>query len=374
MAEPTETPKILEELSKSNAANPKSPSSRQKNKALRRFGIVVILFLPILAGILFVAYQQITLQSQLAALQLENQQLSQDLTQQNSRLQQVVQDQLNNPVSIEVDDSAIRELETNVSSVGQQIRQMTLQISELENRQQIGDSEINQEWKILEAEYLLGIANQKLQLESDLAAAVFLLGQADQALLASGSNNVFTVREAIASELLILQNVEVLDREGIYLRLNNLVLQTQAIDLLSSMRQNFESRRGDDSQPVQIGTDTAGIIDSSLEFLSSIFVWRQWDETPEAMLAPGQDVLIKQNLSLMLEQAQLALLMRDNNLYQQSLTKSKDWLLRYAVIDSTAGQALTLELNQLIDIDIDPLFPALTQSISLISQLTANER
>ncbi|NQV68526.1 MAG: uroporphyrinogen-III C-methyltransferase [Pseudohongiella sp.] len=376
MTESAETPKILEELSRSNTATAGSRSSRQQRTARRRIVIVVILFLPVVAGVVFLGYQQLSLRSQLGALQLENQQLDQTLSQQNSALQQLRQDQLAIPQSLEVDDSIVRELEVRVN---QEFSQLTQRISELQDqqlqdRQLLGAVQSDQEWKILEAEYLLGIAKQKLQLENDVDTAVVLLEQADQALLASDNRNIFAVRQAIASDLLMLKSVETLDREGIYLRVDNLLTQIDTIDLVASMRQNFQSRADEEAEAVQLKSGTASIIDSSLEFLGSIFVWRKWDETPQAMLAPGQDALIKQSLQLMLGQAQLALLMADNSLYQQSLSKSKDWIQRYAVIDSTAGQALARELDQLMAIDIDPSMPSINQSLSLISQLVASER
>ncbi|MBL4729052.1 MAG: uroporphyrinogen-III C-methyltransferase, partial [Gammaproteobacteria bacterium] len=195
-----------------------------------------------------------------------------------------------------------------------------------------------------------------------------------QALRDSGSSSVFAVRQAIASDLQKLKSIDILDREGIYLRLDGLLAEMENIDLLNSMRVEFENRRNAESQPLQLGSDTNSFLDSSFEFLGSIFVWREWEETPEAMLAPGQDDLIKQNLRLMLEQAQLALLMRDNSLYQQAVAKSQDWFQRYAITDSLQGQALTRELSQLRAIDINPLLPALSQSLLLINQLVASER
>jgi len=372
VAEPTETPKILEELSKSNTAKPQSRSSRQQQTARRRFAIVLVLFLPVVAAVLLLAYQQISLKSELASLQLDNQRLGQSLTQQNQQLQQVTQEQQNVPQPAPQDDSAVRELEGNVN---QEIEQLNQQIAQLQSEQVLNSNNVqDQQWKILEAEYLLGIASQKLQLEKDLDTAASLLESADQALLASGSNNIFAVRQAIAEELLSIQNTEALDTAGIYLSLTGLLSQMEAIDLLNSMRENFEGQRELESEPVQIGVDNSSRIDSSLEFLGSIFVWRKWDEAPEAMLAPGQDVLIKQNLRLMLEQAQLALLVRDENLYQQSLLKSKDWFQRYAVTNSTEGQAIGSDLDQLIAIDIDPEMPSLSQSLSLIGQLVAGDR
>ena len=76
----------------------------------------------------------------------------------------------------------------------------------------------------------------------------------------------------------------------------------------------------------------------------------------------------------MLEQAQLALLMRENGLYQQAMAKSQNWFQRYAVSDSRLGQTLTSELNQLRAIDINPLLPTLSQSLALINQLAVSER
>ena len=207
-----------------------------------------------------------------------------------------------------------------------------------------------------------------------MATATAQLERADQALLDSGSANVFAVRQAIATELQQLRNIEELDREGVYLQLDNLLAEMQGIDLLNSMRTDFESRRNAESQPLTLGTDANGYLESSLKFLSSIFVWRKWEETPQAMLAPGQDELIKQNLRLMLEQAQLALLMRDNALYQQAMAKSQNWFQRYAVTDSEQGRAIAASLSQLGGYDINPILPGLSQSLSLINQLTASER
>ncbi len=371
MTEQAETPKILEELSRSNAAKAGSSSTRQKHKARRRFIIVVVLLLPLVAGILFLGYQQISLQSKLAQLELENQQLNQNLSRQDSQLQQIEQGQLAADQPLEIDDSAMRELE---SALKQEISQLSTELAELRSQQLLASNENDQQWKVLEAEYLLGIASQKLQLESDVDTAIALIQRADRALVDSGSNGVFAVRQAIASDLSNLRNIEVFDREGVYLRLDNLLAEMAGIDLLNSMRQEFESRRETESQPLQLGVDANSYLDSSLQFLGTIFVWRKWEETPQAMLAPGQDELIKQNLRLMLEQAELALLMRDKGLYQQALAKSKDWFQRYAVTDSEQGIKISTELDQLSAIDIEPVLPSLGQSLALISQLTASER
>ena len=371
MTEQAETPKILDEISKSNSAKASSRISRKQQTARRRFVVVLVILLPIIAGVLLLAYQQISVQSQLAQMTVDNQQLTQNLEQQTALIRELEQNQLQTPEPIEFDDSALLELE---STLIQEVDRLTTQLADLQAQQLRSSNETDREWKILEAEYLIGIASQKLQLEGDVATAAAQLQRADQALLDSGSASVFAVRQAIATELQQLRNIEGLDREGVYLQLDNLLAEMQGIDLLNSMRTDFENRRNAESQPLTLGTDANGYLESSLEFLSSIFVWRKWEETPQAMLAPGQDELIKQNLRLMLEQAQLALLMRDNALYQQAMAKSQDWFQRYAVTDSEQGRAIAASLSQLGGYDINPILPGLSQSLSLINQLTASER
>lgn len=371
MTQQSETPKILDEISKSNAAKASSRSTRKQQTARRRFAVVTIFLLPIVAGVLFLAYQQISLQSKLAELALENQQLNQNLAAQGMQLAQVEQAQLAAAEPIEFDDSSVRELESALSA---EIDSLTSQLGELQAAQLLTNNATDRAWKILEGQYLIGLANQKLRLEGDVVTAISQLEIADQALVDSASSSVFAVRQAIAIDLQTLRNIQVLDREGIYLRLDSLLAEMENIDLLNSLRSEFENRRNAQSQPLQLGSDANSFLASSFEFLSSIFVWREWEETPEAMLAPGQDDLIKQNLRLMLEQAQLALLMRDNSLYQQSMAKSQDWFQRYAVTNSAQGQALTSELAQLRAINIDPALPGLSQSLSLINQLAASQR
>ena len=301
----------------------------------------------------------------------ENQQLNLTLSSQGNQLQQV-REQLAAPVEpVQIDDASVRELESSVSAEIQRLRQ---QLSDLQNQQITVATETDFQWKVLEAEYLLGLANQKVQLEANAASAIALLELADAALVDSGSSNVFAVRQAIAGELLQLRNVQPVDLEGIFIRLGNLADQADTIDLLSSMRQNFENRRSSESPAIDIGTNPTSLVDSTLTYLGSIFVWRNWEDTPAAMLAPGQETYIKQNLRLLLEQSQLALLMRDQELFQRSLANSRDWLQSYAVIDSATGQTILAGLNELMTINIDPLLPSISQSLDLINQLTASER
>lgn len=374
--EAPETPKILDQLSKSNTAKARGRNSRQQN-AKRRIAVIIVLVLPVLTGVLFLAYQQRMLQLGLSALTQENQQLSLALSVQATQLQQLQSEFAEPPQPVPVDDSAVHQLQSDFNAEVNRLRQ---QLAEVQSQLAKGSVEPNLDWKLLEAEYLLGMASQKLLLEADSSSAIALLENADASLLASGSNTVHAVRQAISAELIQLRNIDVIDRQGLYIRIGNLAMQLSNVELLDSVRQNFENYRSRDSEPVEIDASTSGNnatkgwLDASLEFLGSVFIWRKWEESPTAMLAAGTENTIKQNLLLMFEQAQLALLMRDSELYRQSLGKSREWIRSYVATDTVAGQAVLDDLLELEAIDIDPLLPPLSQSLELIRQVNASQQ
>ncbi|MCG8414121.1 MAG: uroporphyrinogen-III C-methyltransferase [Pseudomonadales bacterium] len=371
MAEKPETPKILEEISK--GTNPKSgaASSRSQKNARRRFLIILLMFLPLFGGLAYLGYFQMSVQSELVSLQQQNATLEAAIAQYQSQLNTLNSELANIPQQVEIDDSATRELSSRVDS---ELAGLEAQLNALAAEQASNVAPQNFEWKILEANYLVQLANRKLQLEADRQSALVLLEQADAALLESGSNNVLRARQAIADDLVLLRELQTFDREGLYIRIGNLRNEVSTIDLLSSMREGFQSQRNESSTAVIMDTEQQGFIDSSLEFLSSVFVWRRWEDSPQAILVPGQETLILQRMYLILERAQLALMSSDTALYQRSLAEGLEWLRQFAVVESSAGQAVAAELSALQQIDIAPQLPALSQSTTAVQQLAANLR
>jgi uroporphyrin-3 C-methyltransferase len=292
-------------------------------------------------------------------------------------LQQLQRDLAEPPQAVPVDESALRLLESNFDAEIGRLRQ---QLAAVQSQQRSTAVEPSLRWKLQEAEYLLGVASQKLLLEGDTNSAIALLEDADAALLASGNNGVYATREAISAELLQLRNVEAIDRQGLYIRIGILATQLANVEMLSSMRQNFENRRFRQAQSVEVGISNSsdsvatGWFGASLDFLGSVFVWRQREESPVVMLAPGSESVIRQNLQLMLEQTQLALLMRDNALYQRSLGKSMEWIRLYVSTDTPSGQLVVDGLLELGAIDIDPTLPSLGESLDSIRRVIASGR
>lgn len=338
--------------------------------------IMLLLLAPLLAAVAFLAYQQNQSSQVFSSLKTENQLLRQEVAAQTSTvdaLQTEIAAELASlaATAVTTDESRVESLEAVVDGQAQQLENA---LNEIRSSVSVSQQAPSFEWKLFEADYLLGIANQKLKLESDTAGAIAMLASADAALLASGSSRVFALRQSIANDLTQLRAVRPFDREGNYFRIGSLVQEVEKLDLVGSLQEGFKNRQSiiaGDSQSMSAET---GMLQSGLDFLGTVFVWRRWDEAPSALLAPEQGEFIKQNLRLMLEQSQLALLMKDQTLYTQSLLKSRDWLNRYALIESEGGQLIVNTLTELSGLNINPPLPNIDDTLDLVRQLTASER
>ncbi len=78
------------------------------------------------------------------------------------------------------------------------------------------------DWLLADAEYLLTVANQRLQLVGDVNTTRQALEAADQRLRESGDAAVFKVREQIAKELSLLNSAIVPDIVGLYAQIQQL--------------------------------------------------------------------------------------------------------------------------------------------------------
>jgi uroporphyrin-3 C-methyltransferase len=372
VTEQTETPKILDQISKSTNAS--TGSTRKLQNARRRFLVVLVLILPLIGAIGFLGYTQFQMQAQFSNMTTEDPRiaaLQATIQSQQAELQALRDTVANLPTP---SDSLEPELRTLEARFGTELEDLNSQLAELSLQRLQTASPQDSLWKILEANYLARLAAQKLQLEGDMPTALALMLQADAALVESNSNNSLGVRQELARDIEALRNTPTFDRQAVVFRLQNLAGLIDGLDLLSSQRENYMNRRSEQSEPISIGSDANGMLDSGLEFLGSVFVWRKWEDTPDAMLVPGQEAVIKQSFRLMLEQAQLAVLGRDNGLYQRHIDNGIEWLRRYTLLESASGQSVLAELTDLRSLDVNSSLPGLSASLSALEQLAATVR
>jgi uroporphyrin-3 C-methyltransferase len=351
---------VLDELSRSNAA-PHLPRARSRSSGLRRFLIMMLVLVPVLLAILWLVYEQLRVLSLIETLQTENMALQQNAP---ATAPAAVPDELLATLADRQSLEALRtSLETRIAALAS-ITASVEQRLEAEPTQRVV-----QEWLWTEAEYLLRLANQKLTLQGDADSALLILSTVDEMLRDSGDATVLGVRDALAGEMLALRNLEYVDVPGLYVRMNNLLPLIDQLSLRNTLVQNYSDQLAA-QQGATLSADT-GFGVRALALLGSIFVWQEWDVAPEALLPPQQEATLKQNLRLMLEQAQLALLMAEQEVYRSSLEKGRDWMTRYFAIDAGAGRTLGQELESLAAATVATSRPDISGSLALLQQANA---
>lgn len=216
---------------------------------------------------------------------------------------------------------------------------------------------------LAEAEYLLRLANQRLLMERETGSALSLLISADKILVTVAEPGLFDVREQLAREVADLRAVAHLDVEGVFVQLAALGEQVEALALLTP-EDNTAETAGEEVAN-QAEENSEGVFSSALENFSNMIIVRHRDEPLEPLLTPEQHFYIQQNLRLMLEQAQLALLQRNPGVYTNSLKKAERWVDEYFQLNANS-QALLGTLQELQKVEVDPELPDISNSLGLL--------
>lgn len=412
-AERASSAKILDDIAK---VKPRQ-KTRAQIKGRRRVIALILLLVPVLAGIAWLSWQQWQLRSRLPALEsrvASVQELPSALSAQDelsarqevrvtellaaaiAELPQVEparadpeRDRRLAQAAAQASQAALAELETRVVAQQQaaaaEITQLRNQVAELGARLRASDADPSRGWRLLEAEYLLAMAGRRLRFERDIAAATTLFEMADAALADSASGEVYPLRQALARELASLRSAELPDIDSLFLRLDILIAQADAFALagsnIDSIRAQFGAQK-DQRGNAESATPSDTLADSSwrgaavqayddtLAFLSSVFVWRQLDEPAPSLVAMRANGV--REFVLLLEQAKLALLASDAILFTRQLTAANTWLAQNAESGSAAAVRASEELAALAAIDIAPPLPVLGEALRGVRELNAS--
>lgn len=227
-------------------------------------------------------------------------------------------------------------------------------LDELNSQQQTDE----REWLHAEAAYLLRLANQRLQLERDVGGAMALLETADKRLKETGNPALLPVRRAIADELAKLDAVPDVDRTGLYLSLNAQQEQLASLPLKQDVAE----------APVEgtIETPPSGDWQQQLSRFGSelkdLVTVRRHDQALEALMTPEQESYLRQNVRLVLEQAQLALLKEEPELYRASLDKAISMIEGYYDTERESVESSISRLAEMRDKTIRPELPDISGS------------
>ena len=267
--------------------------------------------------------------------------------------------------------NSLQSLPAATNKLGQQTQKLQQQQTEQrQNLQELATAFANtqgpkpSDWLQAEAEYLLRLANHRLQLEGDLTGAKTLLSSADERLAKADNPALFAVRQGIANELAALNSIDTLDQSGIYFKLSALEGQIDQLPLPMSPenRSAFRQTQLEDNQEQSVWQ-------TLWNEAKTLVVVRHRDEKITPLLPPEESLYLRHNLRLTLQQAQIALLKEEQTLFRTLLQQASSWVETHFDQSAARTQNVASTLKALGEQNIRQQRPDISGSLNLLRDL-----
>ncbi|MEZ5573456.1 MAG: uroporphyrinogen-III C-methyltransferase [Halioglobus sp.] len=270
----------------------------------------------------------------------------------------------------ELEDRLQKQLRTDVgkldestteqtSNLSAQLQSVEMQLAEQQKELARFSASDRDSWLLAEAGHLLRLANQRLVMAGDPVAAQALLNSADAVLRELDDPGLHSVRAAVAADVAALRAVGKVDIEGIYLRLAALIEQAEKLVI-------FQFPEITPAPTPDAAADWQGRLrqgyESALSKLSDYIIIRRRDVPMKALMDPQWEGLVRQNLRMLLEQAQVALLSGNQALYNASLERAQHWVAQFQESDTAAASAISAQIAQLAQLTIEVPQPDISRS------------
>ena len=235
------------------------------------------------------------------------------------------------------------------------------QVSQLAGAQQPSD------WLFSEADFLLNNALRKLVLDNDVDTAISLLKLADETLVKVNNSQANTIRTAINQDLKQLLSLSSVDQNAVMQKLSQLA---NTVDELQALNVNF------DETPEKSGKLSDDIADwqqnvekSATSFLNHfIRISPKQSADKKELLAPNQDIYLRENIRLRLQLAIMAVPRQQDELYKQSLDAVASWVRSYFDTNAEVTQNFLKSVDELADSSIYVDVPGQLQSLTLLDK------
>ncbi|RPH61779.1 MAG: hypothetical protein EHM83_12490 [Burkholderiales bacterium] len=239
---------------------------------------------------------------------------------------------------------------------------------------------------LAEVESAVALANQQLALGSSPQAALGALQEIDARLARQDDPSLGGVRRALLGDIDRLKAYPAADIGALALRLDGLIGTIDQFPLLASVRAAVPP--GTASPPVSAGSGAqparprrpasagdaasrasdaaAAGLGALRDELQQLFRVRRI-ETPDALLvAPEQAYFLRQNLRLLLLNARLALLLRNETLFRGDMERAAAWLRNYYDTEHRGVANAGAQLRQMLGAQIALEAPTLAESLAAV--------
>jgi len=196
---------------------------------------------------------------------------------------------------------------------------------------------------------VISLATQQLSLGTDPRAAVAALQEVDLRLSRQKDPTLAPLRKALLGDIERLKAHPAADIAGMAARIDGLITLVEQLPLTSTVQSR--ARSADPNAQGRPGGFEEGLASSGIAYLreelQKLIRVRRVDEPDSVLLAPDQAYFLRENMRLILLNARLGLLARNEQQFHSDLGRAIDWLTRYYAPDHRLVNSASTQLKQL---------------------------
>lgn len=233
---------------------------------------------------------------------------------------------------------------------------------------------LRKDWLLLEAEYLIQLANQRILLERDVKTAIAALESADMRLRDTGDPGIVKVRQVINQAIQSLKQVPQSDIAGMSLTLSSINNDLEKLPLATpdpKSREQQVQRELEETQKVESWRELPAAVWRDLK---NLVVIRDHEKPVKPLLSPEQRFFLMENLRLQIEQARLALLSGQQTIYKERLDTAIQWIGLYFDKESSVTKSTLQSLQQLSTVVIAPELPDISNTYVALQRYVASKQ
>jgi uroporphyrin-3 C-methyltransferase len=257
-----------------------------------------------------------------------------------------------------------RQQQETAIQLGNQLQNIELRVNAQGKRLVELGSTTRSDWLLAEAEYLARLARQRLQTERSVKSPLALLQSVDAILTQIDDPDLLQTRGAVAADITNLRLTADVDREGIYLELQALAGIVDKLLLVELAEPQKPTQQSIETINKQKHT----ILGEFLSDLSGLIRVRQRQNPIEPLLLPAEEQIVRRNMQMIFEQAQISLLREEQKIYQVTLEKAQYYLQRFFQ-SNPQSEAVSRRIAVLLDTSIVQDLPDIHGSLDAIQAL-----
>jgi uroporphyrin-3 C-methyltransferase len=284
------------------------------------------------------------------------------------------------------------ELQTKVTQGQQRLEQLREQFTTLSSRYQTLDEQfaqqrqslqtllaenpaLSRQWHLVTVQDILQQAYMTLYWQKNTQATITLLTLADNTLQKIVDPSVYPIRDRLAQEITALKTVPSVDYSELLAQLNAIGRQFTRLPTVAPTPETSgaESSATAASPTIDTNKRWLTVVQDLWQQLKSLVVIRHHQQPIDPILSVAQRQLLEQNLLLLIQQAQWAVLQQDAKLYRQSLTQVIEQINHYFDPQQPITRNIVSQLTALQQMDIAPELPDIHASLQSVQELLAKK-